>query len=338
MRLLISLFLTLGVLAAEACTSAIVGGRLTSDGRPLMWKNRDTGTLDNFVATVRADEPDKLDFVALFNAGDSLLQEAWIGVNSAGFAVMNTASYNLAPDTASYRDREGEVMRRALQSCRNLADFEHLLEALPRPMGVQANFGAMDADGNAAYYETDDLSYRKYDVADAPEGYIVRTNYSYSGEPDTGFGYIREANALHLLEAPAARGLMTPELFTDTLSCSFYHSLTGRDMLDTDDEWIVDQDFIPRHSTSASVAIGGGDRPVMYVALGYPPCAERTTVTVGSVPADFGPSADTWHSKACDRAMQRKDAIFPIKRGSGPHYINVAALRQALTELRQRKQ
>lgn len=335
MRLLISLFMTLSVLIADACTSAIVSGRYTSDGRPMMWKNRDTGTLDNFVATVRADGPNQLDFIALFNAGDSLLQEAWIGVNSAGFAVMNTASYNLAPDTATYRDREGEVMRKALQSCRSLADFEKLLETLPRPMGVQANFGAIDADGNAAYYETDDRSYKKYDVADAPESYIVRTNYSYSGEPDAGFGYIREANALHLLEAPAARGSMTPELFTDTLSCSFYHSLTGRDMLDTDDEWIVDQDFIPRHSTSASVVIGGGSKPIMYVALGYPPCAERAAMTIGSVPADFGPDTKTWHSKACDRAMQRKNAIFPIVRGSGSHYINVPALRVALKERRQ---
>ena len=335
MRLLISLLMTIGVLASYACTSAIVSGRLTPDGRPLMWKNRDTGTLDNFVATVRATNPNQLDFVALFNAGDSLLQEAWIGVNSAGFAIMNTASYNLAPDTATYRDREGEVMRKALQNCRDLADFERLLESLPRPMGVQANFGAMDADGNAAYYETDDYDYRKYDVADVPEGYIVRTNYSYSGEPDTGFGYIREANALYLLKAPAVRGMMTPELFTDTLSCSFYHSLTGRDMLDTEDDWIVDQDFIPRHSTSASVVIGGGDIPVMYVALGYPPCAERAVVTIDSIPADFGPDADTWHSKACDRAMQRKSAIFPITRGSGSHYINVKALREALTEQRQ---
>ena len=30
-----------------ACTSAIFTGKCTKDGRPLMWKNRDTGELNN---------------------------------------------------------------------------------------------------------------------------------------------------------------------------------------------------------------------------------------------------------------------------------------------------
>ena len=38
-----------------------------------------------------------------FNAGDSLLHEAWTGFNEAGLAIMNTASYNLAPDTQNKR-------------------------------------------------------------------------------------------------------------------------------------------------------------------------------------------------------------------------------------------
>ena len=31
------------------CTTAIVSGRLTADGRPLLWKNRDTDDLDNIL-------------------------------------------------------------------------------------------------------------------------------------------------------------------------------------------------------------------------------------------------------------------------------------------------
>ena len=36
-----------------------------------------------------------------------------------------------------------------------------MLDTLPRPLGVQANFGAMDRTGHGAYYETDDNGYRK---------------------------------------------------------------------------------------------------------------------------------------------------------------------------------
>ena len=36
-----------GVQLVQACTSVIVSGRVTKDGRPLIYKNRDTSTLHN---------------------------------------------------------------------------------------------------------------------------------------------------------------------------------------------------------------------------------------------------------------------------------------------------
>ena len=90
--------------------------------------------------------------MALFNAGDVRLREAWVGFNEAGFAVMNTASYNLAPDTARVRDREGVIMARALATCRSVADFTSMLDSAIScgTMGVQANFGVVDAYGAGA--------------------------------------------------------------------------------------------------------------------------------------------------------------------------------------------
>ncbi len=229
----------------SACTSAIVGADRTLDGRILMWKHRDTGTEHNFVDRVAATDS-TLAFVALFNGGDSLLLEAWTGMNEAGFAIMNTASYNLAPDTAVIKDREGIIMRRALEKCRSLADFETLLDTLARPMGVQANFGVIDTSGNGAYYETDDRSYRKYSIEDTDSHVLLRTNFSVSGNDTDGMGYIRYENASHLLEPYIATSTVTPEVFTEQLSRSFWHSLLGRDFAAGGDKWVVDQDFISR--------------------------------------------------------------------------------------------
>ncbi len=327
---------------SAACTSAIVSGRLTRDGRPLMWKHRDTGCVDNFVSTVRAQSDDELDYVALFNMGDSTLSEAWIGMNEAGFAVMNTASYNLAPDTAAYKDREGAVMSAALKSCRTLSDFEKMLDGMPRPLGVQANFGVMDAGGDAAYYETCDNGYVKFALSDSPEGYMVRTNYSCSGEPDTGFGYIREQNELDLLAPYIASKSLTPATFTEVLSRSFYHSLLGRDMSEADDEWIIDQDFIPRYSSSASVVVEGAATqeggPVMWTALGYPPCSYVEAVTVSYVPDGLMPSGPEWRSHFCDEVMARKAEVFPITRGSGTKYIHVPSLKKWMDTCRRQSE
>ena len=118
-RLLIALMAVLGVIiAADACTSAIVSGKLTANGRPLMWKNRDTNDLNNRVERIKGHDG-LMEFVALFDARDLQDTAAWMGFNEVGFAIMNTASYNLnGNDGVKNMDREGELMRYALERCK----------------------------------------------------------------------------------------------------------------------------------------------------------------------------------------------------------------------------
>ena len=213
--LVLALFMSIAYGISWACTSAIISGDATQSGRPLLWKHRDTGVEDNFVARIEPKNPgERFTYVALYNAGDSTYRDAWMGMNEAGFAIMNTASYNLAPDTTDYKDREGIVMALALSRCRTLADFENLLDTLPKPMGVQANFGLIDATGDGAYYETDDFNYVKYSLKDAKDGVIVRTNYSHNRNTDGGYGYIREENAGQLIAPYLASDSITPAAFT----------------------------------------------------------------------------------------------------------------------------
>lgn len=340
-RLLCIALVTFYISASQAlgCTSAIVGAEATRAGRPLLWKHRDTGTEHNFVA--RVARKGEIPYVALFNGGDSLLSEAWMGLNAEGFAIMNTASYNLVPDTASFKDREGYLMSAALARCRTLRDFENLLDSLPKPMGVQANFGVIDASGAGAYYETDDYRYTKYSIVDTPDKLLIRTNYSCSGDSTGGMGYIRYQNAVTLISPHVKARDITPATFTEGLSRSFYHSLLGRDPMADGDHWAIDQDFIPRHSSSASIVIEGtrpGESPtlsVMWTAIGYPPCATVIPVTVDSVPDRLMPLAPLWRCPECDYTLTLKRFAFPITRGSGRHYINLDALRPIIGERRQ---
>ena len=48
-----------------ACSSAVISGKVTPDGRPLLWKNRETGYLKNHMAYVKGE---KYDFVADVNS------------------------------------------------------------------------------------------------------------------------------------------------------------------------------------------------------------------------------------------------------------------------------
>lgn len=329
------------VLCGFACTSMIVSAGASASGRPLMWKHRDTGTEHNFVERVPA-RTGGLGYVALFNGGDSLLSEAWMGMNDAGFAIMNTASYNLAPDTARLKDREGAVMTMALRKCRRIEDFASLLDTLPKPMGVQANFGVIDAYGSGAYFETDDYSYVKFDLADATDGVLIRTNHSFTGNDTDGYGYIRYCNACDILAEEISTGQLSPEAFTEKASRSFWHSLLKKDFAASGDRWVIDQDFIPRNISSASIVIEGvvpGESladMTMWTVIGYPPCSHVEAVTLDHVPDGLRPVADGFHSPDCDEAVKRKHMAFPIDRGSGPHYIDMDYLRPVMESERAR--
>lgn len=334
----------LTVVWAYPCTSAIIGGKATLSGRPLLWKNRDTSTIDNKVEFVAGSNGDH-SYVALFNASDLKLEEAWIGMNDAGFAVMNTASYNIKDDNVPDKemDKEGVLMTQALRSCTTVDDFAKLLDSLPRPMGVEANFGVIDASGNGAFFETNNHSYVRYDLADAPDHILIRTNYSHSGRKDEGYGFIREANACHLLAPYAKRSEVTPELLTETISRSFWHDLYQRDFSNTTDRWVIDQDFIPRYKSTATVVIEGcipinsnafpspeiiAKEYIMWTGLGYPPCSEIIPVwcTPQGVENQLRGLLPNGHSEMGDIVKARRDEVFPFHMGNGEKYIDMSKL------------
>lgn len=271
---------------AAACTSAVVSGKVTPDGRPLLWKNRDTDYLRNHVAYVKGE---KYDFIADVNSDNFPgLKEAWIGTNSTGFALMNTQSYNLV-DVKEGEERgaaNGRIIYRALEVCATVEEFRHFLDTIAKPSLIEANFGVIDARGGAAMFEVDYHRYVMYDAndpKDAPHGYIARTNFSLTGEVNQGAGYVRYMEAEQVLMKASATGGITPQGIFNDLSRSFRNCMLDIDLKSGDynrpkaSGWFVDQDFISRNSTSCSVVVQGvkpgenAELTTMWTLLGYPP-------------------------------------------------------------------
>ena len=328
--LFIILALAICPVKSEACTSMIISAERSASGRPLLWKHRDTGADNNFLAKVEATDT-TAGYVGLFNAGDSLLSEAWMGMNDRGFAIMNTASYNVADLESDLCDREAVIMSRALQVCTTVDDFEHLLDTLPKPLGVQANFGVIDGIGGAAYFETDDRKWVRYNVADSEDGYLIRTNHSISGSGDKGQGYIRYATAAKLAKEIDK---FSPSDLTEGFSRQFYHSLLGRDCFD--DSIIMEFDYIPRDISTASLVVEGvtpverPDEIRMWGCLGYPPCGISRWTTLSYIPEEFQPTGPEWRSEACDRAMQLRQTAIPLATTEGKRYLDLTKLRPVI--------
>ncbi len=278
------------------------------------------------------------------NARDSLGNEVWIGMNSAGFAIMNTASYNLnTNDTTQAKDKEGFVIKLALQQCATVDDFETLLKKLRKPYGVEANFGVIDAKGNGAYFETSNYGYTKIDVNDptvAPMGYLIRTNYSFSGVPDEGQGYIRYETAKKIFYNASATGKLGLSFLVHDAPRCLYHSLTETDLNRMDNgnpntsQFVGFADYIPRSSTAASVVIQGvkkGEKPeftTMWTTLGFPLCSVVYPVWFNHshrLPSLLQ-AGTNGHAPLCDKALVLKKQCIPIVRGHGDNYMNINAL------------
>lgn len=339
-----SVFAVLSFLSAEACTSAVISGRATKSGRPLLWKHRDTGTEWNHIEHLQGK---RFAFTGLVNSNDAERKEVWAGANERGFAIMNTASYNMKPDSLKYLpEREGEVMKQALGECATVAEFEEFLKNMPQPRALETNFGVIDAEGGAAYFEVWDYGYTKYDANDTtqyPNGYIIRSNYSFSGAQDEGMGYIRYQNAEYLLHKAYATGTLSAEWIFSSASRSFYHAILGNDALSSSaNGWAVDQDFIPRNSSSASVVVEGvrkGENPdvtTIWSVIGYPPCsyAVASWVKAKNEIAAVIANSDEGRSSVNRMAVALKREVFPISRGNGSKYMRADVIARAIEVLR----
>lgn len=267
--------------------------------------------------------------------------EVWSGMNEAGLCIMNTASYNLREDTLDCQmDREGELMYQALSHCATLADFEQWLATYPQPWGVEANFGLIDAQGGAAYYEVNNHRWIKYDVNAEANGYRVVTNFSFAGRYEDYEGWERYQTASAIMsEAFSPTHQMTATEALNLFSRQYRHEVLAIDYDSTNaPEFTVDQDFIPRRITSAVVVFEGvasaeqARQSVMWTALGYPACAVAIPLLMADakhIPTYMqaydaqAVAGKALHSEMCDLSLQIKNQwAFPLHISNGNRYVS----------------
>ena len=339
--LLLASIPTAGVIAvrgAQECTTAIFASGSTADGRPILWKNRDTDHLSNKVVFVE-DKP--YNYLGLVNSNDADGRMVWAGVNAAGFAVANSVAYNLPQKAGEQVDLEGIVMSDALRTCETLADFERYLSRNLGPdLGSQANFLAMDAKGGAAIFETHNHGFKRIEAGATPTHYLANTNFSRSGPADQGAGYLRFERETTLLEA-AKPGSFTPAWVLQTAARDLGHALLSHPAREDwkklpagQPAWLHTNYTINRASTASVVVIHGvkpGEDPrrtTLWVALGEPVCSIAVPLWV----AAGTPPAAAWEGDQSALALESlrlKDLLRPLKARERKEYADVTRLDNA---------
>ena len=319
----------------EQCTSAVVSVHASSAGTPILWKNRDTGVLSNKVVYVE-DKP--FSYLALVNASVPSGRHAFAGLNSTGFAIMNTVAYNLPKKPGETEDLEGIIMADALRTCESVQNFETYINVNLGPnMGSWANYGVIDSLGNACIFEIHNHGYKKIDASSAPEKYLVNTNFSRSGTTGKGAGYLRFERASQLFHGLKGDGIDFQTILSH-FTRDIGHVLLKHPAMDdlgkvpsTENVWIFTRDCINRPSTAAAVVITGKSpsQPeslaTMWVIPGEPLCAIALPLWVeaGTSPEKLwaGEDAAMWQE-----SLRIKNIIRPFEEGNKKDYINLTRL------------
>jgi hypothetical protein len=339
----------------EECTSLVAAAAGTVDGAPLLWKNRDTSNPPTPNKVVFVEEQ-PYSYLALVNSGADNGRIAWLALNSAGFAVANTGTDNLPADTpGSAAGRTGAaagaetamgmspglIMADAARTCATVDDFERFLARnLGRETMTRSNFLALDARGNASIFETHTRGFKRLNASETPEGYIGNTNFSRSGEPDKGHGYLRfDREAVLLKAAPGGK-----------LSTDYIFQVMSRDLgsvlLHTPERsewakfpagtpvWLHSNYTIDRPSTASATVIHGvrkGEDPsltTMWVALGEP----VTSIAVPLWVAAGQPPAELWEGKDAPLTLEAnrlKALLRPLKSTERLEFMDLTRLDNA---------
>ena len=322
-----------------SCTTAVISGKATPDGRSMIWKLRDTDNIEN---SYRYFDDGKYSYIGLVNSKDVVGANVWGGSNSAGFAIMNSASYNVnVGDTTTLKDMEGVFMKLALQTCASLEDLEKLLDEYPKPRGLAAHFGAIDANGGAAFYEVNNQTWTKFDANTDPNGYVIRTNYSETGTKDEGYGFIRRQTAEKLFAEAKRENRLNYQTIVQQFTRCFYHPVFGLDYRQKyetgtpETDFVASDDFLTRHSSASSIivqSIKKGESPDMttlWAQVGFPETCVALPLWVRGgkdIPLLLQYDETIKNSPLNRHALEWKNKAYPIGRSDGYHYLKMREL------------
>lgn len=329
----------------HACTTGVVSGKATVDGRPLLWKNRDAPYKDNQVVYF---DDGKYACMAVVNAGQR--KTIWMGVNEAGFCIENSVTRDLSQPGAKGLGNGG-FMLRALQQCATVEEFETLLKNTNGARATNANFGVIDAEGGAAIFESSPSEFQKFDANDpkvAPHGYVVRSNFSFMGSGAIDLNDERELAGIYsggrylrgcqLMDLALADGKVSHRYllqhntrdFADATGFAVVGSINGE--VGTLPASLDTSHTISRR-TSVSAAVFHGVKPgedprltTMWVMLGEPAFTIAVPCWVGSeCVADVLQGETT--SPLSDAARRLRDQSYTVSAEKElPEVLNTSAL------------
>ncbi len=310
------------------CTGCVVAGKVAEAGIPILMKHRDvpSDVLHHGGNVVHYQDCRKFGRKGILSVVDSSKyteQGSLCGVNSAGFTIMNTATYNLGIRDSKRQISPSRVMFMALSECESALDFEKLLYSF-RGKIMPSNYGVIDNIGQTYFYEVGSEKWSMVDVDVTDAGYVVFTNYSKSGIASK-VGLEREMSANYgINQGLKNNSSITPRILIDNISRSFYSPFFDLDLKRIENPlgcYFPDDVFIPSRRTSFTAVF---QRNIIWLVLGYPPTAYTVPIIFGRDLPDYATyNENSGTSKLAEMSLALKRRVFDVNTGEGNRYFNI---------------
>jgi len=310
----------------------VANSSTTCDGRPLIWQNRESREEHVKARLFRGPQ---YDFIGIINSNDTT--RVWMGLNTAGLALVGTPSPDHAPATSA---QPGAFIKKALGTCGRLEHFENLLaQTVNAGNGSQYNFGCIDALDGAAVYEMSSNKYQKFDThnpLDAPQGFLVRSNFSLTGKGKKASGSYRYHRANEILFNTVknrtldyqfvirkmARDIKSPQINPYPLPWqeSYKEAPKG---------FVMTENSLNRHNTVCSIVVHGSrlaeapEFSTMWIMLGEPICTPAVPLwpRCGPVPPELNGKGNAQLNQI---SIETDHTLYSAKKW--PTFINSASL------------
>ena len=344
--------LTAGYNRSEACTAVVISGKVTASGRPMMLKVRDSQEQNCDFQLFKGEKFDFIGQTTTCSKPHEQLKGVVSGYNTAGLCMASlTPGKGFAYD--SMRDKRlsgGKLIFKALGRCRNITEFEQLVNEIFDSRIIIAHLIVIDAEGGAAVYEFGGKSFVKYDTNDlkaCPGGFRCQTNFSFSGDPTLGHGQVRYDSAVKIMESLPrnAEGKFEfgPAELSDYFCRTFYHAERKIKNIDQiKKEYLPGEDFIIRSNTCVITAFEGarpGETPshtILWAQLGTPTCTPSLPLILSS-----GKIPEYMTNSALDTAAMMRTAtrvrnlkIYDLDGPKRYERFNVQACRDLIKAVR----
>jgi hypothetical protein len=322
------------------CTIGVFSGSVTTDGRPIIWKNRDIYDADQRFIYYKSYQRDGITTIPFTgNCYRIDTTRIFMGANTRGFAIMNSDSYNLRDSVGTGID-DGTIMRLALETCATLSDFARLLDST-NTIGRKDcwNFGCFDSTGAVAMFECANYDFWKFesDNSDTPvPGIILRANYSLARQnSQNGYDRFKRASVLteeRIQSRPIDVAFVLQSLARDlgNLYDDPYPLPYCRSQVNGPPGYIYNLGCtIANRSTTSAVAIRGvttNESPLyttIFAILGPPVLSPAFPLWVGSQSVPYYLSAPSG-APVYNLCVSRKSRLYDSWRA--PYHLNSSTL------------